>query len=296
MNAREIFDQAKTNGRAIGAFNAGNIEILKAIVQAARHQKTPVIVEASAREAQHFGSKNLLAVVDNFRFETGLPILTNFDHGPGLEECLQAIDFGYNLVHFDGSALPYEENIKITKLLVEQARPKGVLIEAEIDKIAGESLLHQDSAESLQATSAYTDPDKAADFVNRTECNLLAVFIGNLHGVYPQPPKLDIERLKIISQKVNCYLSLHGGSGLLEEDVKAAINLGVVKVNINTELRIAFRQTLENILRGSDEMAVYKIMVPVVAAVEKVVEGKIAIFNNRGLNDQVSSGFTPLKL
>lgn len=278
METLEILNKARAEGWAIGAFNAGNLEILKAVVAAAQNQNAPVIAETSGGEAEYFGMKNFLAVVENF----GLPVLTNFDHGPGLEECQNAIEAGYKMVHFDGSGLPYEENLKITKALVAQAHQKGVLIEGEIDRIGGESEAHDELAESVQATVNYTDPQKAADFVAQTGIDILAVFVGNLHGVYKTPKKLDLERLKMIRSLTACPFSLHGGSTLLEEDIKAAIALGVVKINVNTELRLAFRQTLENVLRGSDEAAVYKIMPPVIAAIQKVVEEKIKLFGSSG--------------
>jgi len=280
MNALEILTKAKNEGWALGAFNAGNLEIVKAIVQAAQNQKSPVILETSFGESQHFGIKNFLSVVENFREQTGLTILTNLDHGGGLEECQGAIEAGYNLIHFDGSGLPYEENVKITKALVEQAHSKGILIEAEMDKILGDSKFHEQEAESLQATGNYTNPQKAADFVAQTGCDILAVFIGNLHGTFRTEPKLDIERLKMVRSQVGCFFSLHGGSGLLDEDVKMAIEMGVVKVNINTDLRVAFKQTLENVLRGSEEYAIYKLMPPVMAAVQKIVEEKIQLFGS----------------
>lgn len=246
------------------------------------NQQASLIVETSSGEMEHFGMKNFLSLIDNYRQETDLEILTNFDHGPGLEECQAAIEAGYNLVHFDGSHLPYEENVKITKILVEQAHQKGVLVEAEMDRILGESRAHLETPESIQASGSYTDPDKAAAFVAETGCDILAVFIGNLHGVYQQEPRLDLERLRLIAQKVPCFLSLHGGSGLLEDDVKEAIQIGkIVKINVNTELRLAYRTTLENVLRGSDEVAIYKIMPPVIAAVQKVVEEKIQLFRQK---------------
>lgn len=278
-SAQEILAKAKNEGYALGAFNAGNLEIARAVVQAAQAKKSPLIIETSANEAEHFGIENFLDVAENLQSKTSVPILTNFDHGPGLEECQRAIEAGYNLVHFDGSQLPLEENIKITKVLVDQAHQKGVLIEAEIDKIMGESRFSEEVAETVQARGNYTDPAKAADFVSQTGCDLLAVFVGNLHGTYSTSPKLDLERLQLIHQQVPCFLSLHGGSGLLPADIQKAIKQGVVKVNVNTELRIAFRKTLENVLKGSEEIAIYKVMPPVIAAVQKVVEEKIDLFN-----------------
>lgn len=283
MTALEILTKAKNEGYALGAFNAANLEVIKAIAQASFNQQSPLILETSAGEIEYLGMKNLLSLVENYRQENNLEILTNLDHGPGLEECQNAIEKGYNLIHFDGSALPYEENVKITKILVEQAHEKGLLVEAEMDRIMGESKAHIEDPESIQAQSSYTDPEKAAAFVAATGCDILAVFIGNLHGVYQQEPRLDLERLGLIAGKVPCFLSLHGGSGLLPEDVQKAIQIGrIVKINVNTELRLAYRSTLENVLRGSDEVAIYKIMPPVIAAVQKVVEEKIQLFGSQG--------------
>jgi len=281
--ARQTIEQVKNRQVALGAFNAGNLELIKAIVGAAKAQQSPVIIETSAGEAAHFGIRNFLSVVENLRQETGVTILTNYDHGPGLEECQEAIEAGYNLVHFDGSKLPLEENIKITKVLVEQAHAKGALVEGEIDKILGKSIPHElEKAESVQASGNYTDPEKAAEFVAQTGIDILAVFVGNLHGTYRQPPKLDLNRLKMIAEKMSCLLSLHGGSGLLDEDVQKAIKVGqVVKINVNTELRVAYKETLENVLKGSEEVAIYKIMPPVMAAVQKVVEEKIQLFSGK---------------
>jgi len=245
--------------------------------------KSPLIVEASPGEIKFFGHKNFDCVIENFKKETGLPILANLDHALDLEEAQEGIEAGFELVHFDGSNLPYEENVKITKMVVEQAHQKQILVEGEIDKILGESAPHKEKAESVQASGNYTDPEKVADFVSQTGVDILAVFIGNLHGTYSQPPKLDLERLKMIAEKLPCFLSLHGGSGLLEEDIKQAIAIGkVVKINVNTELRVAYRETLENVLKGSEEVAIYKIMPPVIAAVQKVVEGKIQLFGSAG--------------
>lgn len=282
MTTREILEKATKEGWALGAFNAGSLEIVKAVVQAAQKYLAPVIAETSAGEAEHFGMDNFLDVVANFRQTSQIPILTNFDHGPGLEECQKAIEAGYSLVHFDGSNLPIEENVKITKALALQAHEKGILIEAEMDKIMGESRPHEEMAETIQASGSYTDPGRAADFVAQANCDILAVFVGNIHGTYQSQKKLDLERLRQIREKVPCFLSLHGGSGIVEEDIMAALKMGIVKVNVNTELRVALRETLENVLRGSDEVAIYKIMTPVIAAVQKVVEEKIKLFGAAG--------------
>jgi len=279
-----ILEKARQGGYALGAFNAGDLELVKGVIQAGIEQQSPLIIETSPGETKFFGPKNFDCVIENFKKETALPILANLDHALGLEEAQEGIEAGFELVHFDGSALPYEENVKTTKMIVEQAHQKGILVEGEIDKILGSSEPHpNEDAESLQASGHYTDPEKAADFVRQTGVDILAVFVGNLHGTYKEPPRLDLERLKIIAQKLACFLSLHGGSGLQDEDIKKAIQVSkVVKINVNTDLRTAYRETLENVLKGSEEVAVYKIMPPVMAAVQKVVEEKMQLFGSAG--------------
>lgn len=294
MTAQDILNLARSGGYALGAFNAGDLEIVKGVLQAGVEMKSPLIVEASPGEIKFFGYQNFESVIENFKKETGLPVLTNLDHSLGLEEAQEGIGSGFDLIHLDGSDLAYEENIKITKMVVEQAHQKSILVEGEFDKILGESAPHQEDAESVQAKGSYTDPEKAADFVSQTGVDILAVFVGNLHGTYKQPPKLDLERLKMIAAKLTCFLSLHGGSGLLDDDIKQAITVGkVVKVNVNTELRVAYRETLENVLKGSEEVAIYKIMPPVIAAVQKVVEGKIKLFCSEGKVEPPSTESPP---
>lgn len=291
MEAIEVLEQARKNRQAIGAFNAGSLEIVKAIAQAAKQKNSPVIVETSLNEANYFGKANFLSAIENIRQQSDLVILTNFDHGPGIEECQSAIDAGYQIVHFDGSGLPYEENVKITKNIADLAHQKGILLEAEFNKIPGSSEPHSEEGSQVQDQSQYTDPDMAADFFSKTGCDILAVFIGNLHGTYASEPRLDLPRLEEIKEKVGCFLSLHGGSGLPDNDVAEAIKMGVVKININTELRVVYKQTLENVLRGSEEVAIYKIMPPVIAAVQKVVEDKISLFSpisNASEDDEIN--------
>jgi len=279
MTAQEILTRAKNEGYALGAFNAGDLEILKAIIQAGVELQSPLIIEASPGEISFFGHQNFDGAIKNSKKETGLPILSNLDHCQSLEEAQKGIELGFDLVHFDGSKLPFEENLKVTKALVAEAHLKGILIEGEMESIPGESVPHEGN---LDLSQQYTDPAKAVDFVARTGVDILAVFIGNLHGTYQQE-KINVEHLGKIAEKLPCFLSLHGGSGITDEEIQRAIKVGkIVKININTELRIVYRQTLENVLKGSEEVAIYKIMPPVIAAVQKRVEEKIRIFGSEG--------------
>lgn len=282
MQLKDVLERAQSEGWALGAFNASNIETVKAIVQAANKLQAPVIIESSTGETEYFGAKNLVDIIQNYREELNIPIFVNLDHSQSEEASREGIEAGYELIHFDGSKLPFEENVAVTSRIVQTARAKGLLVEGEIDHIGGSSAPHlQESAESAQEQGSYTDPQKAVEFVQKTGVNIFAAFFGNVHGVYKNPPVLDFERLRAIREKVSCFLSMHGGSGIKDEDVKEAIRVGkIVKVNVNTEMRVAARVALEKTLEQTDEVAAYKFMPLVIEAVQKVVEEKIQVFGS----------------
>jgi len=284
MTAKEALTKAQKEGYAIGAFNAANIETLKAIVGAADKLRAPVIVESSHGETEFIGAENLVDLVKNYREETGLPIFINLDHAPSVEAAEEGIAAGFEMIHINASKLPYEENVAATKKVAEEAHAKGLLCEAELTPIEGSSAPHmQETIEEEQAKSKYTDPEQAQDFVSRTGIDTLAVSIGNVHGVYKTAPKLDLELLKRLTAELPCFFSLHGGSGIPDDQVRGAIGTGdIVKVNVNSEMRIAYRETLEKVLGKSDEVAIYKIMPDVIAAVQEVVEKKITLFGSAG--------------
>jgi fructose-bisphosphate aldolase class II len=285
MNAKEWLQKARSEGFAIGAFNVDNLEIFKAVVAAAKNKNSPVIVEFSEGEAKYFGLQNIVDLVQNAREETSLPILVNLDHGPDKEAVESAIDAGFEMVHFDGSKKPYEENLQITKEITPKAHAKGLTVEAEIDHIAGSSEVHKEQIMIEEIRQGFTDPERARKFVEETGIDIYAAFFGNVHGVFPAMPKTDLELLKNIREAVpNTFLSMHGGSGISDEEVRQAIAVGgIAKININTELRQAFRVSLEKALRESpDEYAVYKIMPKVITAIQEVVEHKIDIFGSGG--------------
>lgn len=285
MNRENIhfwLKKAKKEGFAIGAFNAANIETFKAIVGAAVKMSSPVIIEASHGEVEFVGGENLADLVKNAREETGLPIFTNLDHAPTVEDALEGIDWGFEMIHYNGSKLTLNKNIENTKRVVKAMGNKGV-VEAEINPIMGTSAAHmKETAEEIQKQGKYTDPVEAQKFVNETGIDILAAFVGNLHGVYKTAPKIDVERLKEIVEKAGCFLSLHGGSGIPDDQVRKAVESGVVKVNVNSEMRIMYRKTLEKVLKENDEVAIYKIMPEVILAVQKVVEKKIELFGSKG--------------
>ncbi len=284
MTAKDWLQKAKEEKFAIGAFNVGNLEGFKAIAQAAANKKSPVIIESSPGETDWMGAENVVDLAKNYSEEFGVPILVNLDHSLTLEDCQKGIDAGYALIHFDGSKLPLEENIEIAKKVVELAHAKGLTAEGELDHIGGSSEVHQESATEEAAKIPMTEPENAKRFVEETGIDIFAAFIGNVHGLYAGSSKnLDIERLKRIAEATGCFLSLHGSSGIPEDQVREAIQNGIVKVNLNTEMRQAFKDSFEQVLKDNpEEYAMYKAEGPVVEAIQKLVEHKIDLFGSAG--------------
>lgn len=280
--ALKLLTQAKQEHFSIGAFNAANLETLKAIVGAATALKSPVIIEASPGEADYMGLNKLVALARTFEEDSGIPIILNLDHGKDYDSCKKAIDAGFDYVHIDGSKLPLEENLRETAKLVQYAHARGVIVEGEMDHIEGSSEDHTaESTQDYQNPKLYTDPTKAQAFVETTGIDVFASFIGNLHGVFKDAERLNLDLLKSLNQKLpNTFFSLHGGSGVNDMDLKEAVQYGIVKVNVNTELRIAFKLTLQEALNSTTEIALYKLMEKPILEVQKVVEQKIKLFGS----------------
>jgi len=285
---KEILKKAQKEHYAIGQFNASNLEQIKAIVSAAYKLKSPVIIGTSEGESSFVGLRQAVALVEIYKKQTGLPIFLNLDHSHSLEKIKEAVEAGYNAVHFDGSGLSLEENISKTKEVVEyisqfpiSSSQPPILVEGELGYLRGSSALHKEKAEIKEED--LTKPDEALKFIKETGVDSLAVVIGNIHGIYAQMPKLNLERLKEIKDIVGerVFLVLHGGSGIPDKEIKEAIKLGIVKINVNTELRASWTQALKKSLESNpEEIVPYKIMPPVIEAVQKVVEEKIKLFGS----------------
>lgn len=284
MKTLRMLQKAKAGGYAIGAFNVSSIETLKAVTQAAQKLKSPIIIEASDGEVSYIGIKELVALVNLSREESGLPIILNLDHGKDFETCKKAIEAGFDYVHIDASKLSLEENIAITKEVVNLAHAHGVLVEGEMDHIEGSSEDHTNEDPTIfQKAGMYTNPQKACDFVERTGIDVFASFVGNLHGLYANEIRLNLDLLAKIQQALpNTFLSLHGGSGINDNDIRQAVKSNIVKINVNSELRIAYKMSLQESLNSSNEVAVYKLTPPAIQAVQDVVERKIRLFGSAG--------------
>jgi ketose-bisphosphate aldolase len=285
---KEILKQAQLNKYAIGSFNFSTAEILRAIIGAAKELKSPIIVSTSEGEAKFIGMREAVALVNAWQIATKLPIILNLDHGKSFEIIKKAVAAGYRAIHFDGSELDYEENIKQTKRVVDYIRNvektfnRQIIVEGELGYLPGSSMLHQEVLELKEQD--LTSPKKAADFIQRTGVDSLAIAIGNAHGIFTKSEEnLDLKRLAEIKETIkdNAFLVLHGGSGISDENIKKAIELGIVKININTELRLAYKEALEIELKKEPEQTTpYKILQPSFEAVKKVVEEKIKLFGS----------------
>ncbi|MCX6724400.1 MAG: class II fructose-bisphosphate aldolase [Candidatus Staskawiczbacteria bacterium] len=282
-NIKYYLEKAQKEQWAIGQFNFSDFTQMKAIVEAGEKMKSPLILGTSEGESKFFGLQEAVALRDVLRKKSGLPIFLNLDHGKSFEYLKEAIDAGYDMVHLDGSKLSLEENIKITKEVVKYARKKGVTVEGEVGRIGNDaSRLY--SEKFVIKEEDLTKPEDAFRFLKETKADLLAVSIGNFHGIEISgiDPNLKLDVLKEVREKIgDKFLVLHGGSGTPEEDITGAIKLGIVKININTELRLAFSGNLRRFLNSNkEEIAPYKFLVDSKDSVERLVERKINLFGS----------------
>jgi fructose-bisphosphate aldolase class II len=286
--ARELYARAKAEKFALGAFNIDNQETLIAIVKAAAAKKSPVLIQLSKGEADAIGLHNARCLVDNYRAEYNVEIYINLDHSPSVADAKAGIDAGFEFIHIDFSQAKKdasaEEIIAATKEVVEYAKTTGALVESEPHYFGGSSNVHDTAIDYEEIKKTFTKPEEAKGFIAATGIDTFAVAIGNLHGTYPVPKQLDLGLLeKIVAASPDTYFSLHGGSGTPDEQFRGAVARGINKVNINSDLRKAFRDTLEKVLADNPkEYAVVKLMGAVIDAVQAVVEAKIDSFGSAG--------------
>ncbi|MBQ4615761.1 MAG: class II fructose-bisphosphate aldolase, partial [Mailhella sp.] len=253
---KEMFDRAYKEGYAIGAFNVNNMEIIQGIMEAGAEERSPLILQVSAGARKYAGQNYIMKLVEAALADADIPVCVHLDHGPDFELCKACIDGGFTSVMIDGSHLPFEENIAITKKVVEYAHDRGVWVEAELGRLAGVE------EHVVSESSIYTDPDQAVEFVERSGCDSLAIAIGTSHGAYKfkGEAKLDFERLDKISNMMPGYpLVLHGASsvpqefvemanaygaklgdakGVTEDLLRQAAKSGVCKINIDSDIRL----------------------------------------------------------
>lgn len=285
LRARHLMQRSRQQKFAVGAFNIDNQETLIAIMRAAHAKNAPVLVEVSHGEVEAIGLENIRDLLDNYIDEYGVEAYLNLDHAPSVEDCKRAIDAGFEFIHIDISQADHdaseEDIIKKTAEVVEYAKFTGAIVESEPHYFGGSSNVHKEEIDYEEIKKTFSTPEGAKEFVAVTGIDTFAAAIGNLHGKYPAPKQLDLELLQKIREAIDCNISLHGGSGTPLHYFEEAAKIGVNKININSDMRYAFRKTLEDELqKHPDEFAVMKLMDAVKDAVQKVVEEKIEAFGS----------------
>lgn len=283
---KEYILEAEEKGIAIGHFNISNLEGVKAIVEAVTELKVPVIIGVSEGERNFVGVPEIAAIVKTEREKTGLPIFLNADHTHSFEAAKLAMDIGFDAITVDGSKLSLDENIKYVKSVVEYGltKEKDILIECELGYIGTSSEVHSEVPSDIAFDeNSLTNPDEAARIIRETNAFMLAPAVGNMHGMIGvgKDPKLNIKRIEEIRNATGVPLVLHGASGNSDEDVRNAIKAGCAVVHVNTELRVAFREGLEEGLeKNPDEVAAYKYEAEAVEEMKKVLIEKLKLFND----------------
>lgn len=285
--ARHLMQRSRQQKFAVGAFNIDNQETLIAIARAAQKLKAPLMVELSDGEVKALGLDNVRDMVDNYRAEFGIEMYINLDHAPTVEAAKRAIDAGFEFIHIDVSQANHDatdqEIIDATKEVVEYAKFTGALVESEPHYFGGSSNVHKEDIDYEEIKKTFSTPEGTKSFVDATGIDTYAAAIGNLHGKYPVPKVLDLELLQRIRDSIDCQISLHGGSDTPLHFFERAAQIGVSKVNINSDMRYAYRKAVEKVLQEHpEEFALVKLMDEVKDAVQVVVEEKIKAFGSEG--------------
>lgn len=282
---RDVLDQAQKNGVAIGHFNIADLVVLKAVFASARELNVPCMVGVSEGERGFVGVRQVAALVRSLREEFNYPIFLNADHTHSLAKALEAAKAGFDAIVFDASALPLEQNVRETRKAVEaiKANNPSILVEGEIGDIGTGSQIHEETPDLIKGL---TTAEEAKQFVESTGVDILAPAVGNMHGMLKSMvqgktrKRLDIDRIAQIKSAVQIPLTLHGGSGTDDEDLRKAISAGINIVHINTELRVAWRRGLEDGLsKQPDEVVPYKILATALEYVKQVVSSRLKLFN-----------------
>ena len=283
---RNVLTRLETDGAALGHFNVSDLVMLKAVVAAAGQVRVPILVGASEGERNFFGVRQLAAVVNSLREEFDVPIFLNADHTHSLAKAVEAARAGFDEIIVDFSALPFEQNVSNTKQALEaiKAINPGILVEGEIGDIGTGSEIHEEARSEFKLTTA----EEARLFVQSTGIDVLAPAVGNAHGMVESMVEgktkkhLDIERIAQIKKATRVFLTLHGGSGTDDDDFRKAIAAGINIIHVSTELRVAWKKSLQRSLAADPKDVVpYKILRPVVDSVAQVVGSRLRLFNEK---------------
>ena len=277
VNMNDILLPAKEGGYGVGFFNAVNMEMARAIIETAEELCAPVMIGTAEVVLPVMGLERVTEYLMPMAEKASVPVCVHYDHGLTFDKCMEALKMGFTSVMYDCSTASYRENVEKVAEMVRICHAMGVIVEGELGHVGDNA-----GAGKLENPSDYfTDPDTALDFVTRTGVDALAVAVGNAHGDYAFPPKLDFERIQVISEKTNVPLVLHGGSGLSDQDFQRAVNLGVSKVNIFTDIDKAGKRGIEAGI-AAGEKSITGLIPYEIAEMKKVVKEKMLLFGSDG--------------
>ena len=285
VKLKELLEHSEKHKYGIGAFNTTNLEITLGIVRAAVEKQAPVIIQVSETTIKYAGLKPITHIVQTIAKNeaVNVPVALHLDHGKTFRSVAECINAGFSSIMIDASDLPYDENVILTRTSVQYAHKRGVLAQGELGRISGS----EDTVKVSAKKASMTSPSQAHDFVNETKVDVLAVSVGNVHGITKmktEVPKLDLKRLQDIDYKVKVPLVLHGASGIPEKQIREAIKHSVRIINIDTEIRMAFTDSLKKTLK--DKPKSYdprKVLSPSMDAVQRVAAQKVEMFGSAGM-------------
>lgn len=277
MNA--FLPRAKKEGFAVGQFNINNLEYVQAIVAAGKELNSPLIFGASEGAIRYIGLKNVVALSKIAAEESGLPIALHLDHGSSFEVVMQCIRAGFSSVMFDGSHYPLEENIRLTKKVVEAAHAVGVSVEGELGTIGGV----EDDLDVADEDATLANPKDAIRFWEETRVDAMAIAVGTAHGIYKGEPKIRYDIIEEVANAIEAPIVLHGGSGVPDEAIRQSISRGVGKINVNTENQVASTKLVRELLtKNHDMIDPRKYLGPARDAIKETVKEKIRLFGSEG--------------
>ena len=279
-NMRTLLDAAREGGYAVGAFNIVDYATFRGVMEAAEEERSPVIIQTSASSTVKFyGYDALVGLARALAGNSPVPVALHLDHCKDMDMLKGTIDAGWTSVMIDASTYPFEENVAMTKTVVGWAHPKGVSVEGELGSIKGV----EDEIKVEERDAVLADPQKAAEFVERTGIDALAPAIGTAHGLYKGTPDIDFERLKKIVSLVDVPVVIHGGTGLSDDTFRKLISLGAAKINISTQLKLAYMQAFEDFKKENPGKAdPIKVQKAIVTAVKDVVKRFMRVFGSSG--------------
>lgn len=275
----EFLPRAKKEGFAVGQFNMNNLEFTQAIIEAAIEERSPLIFGASEGAIRYMGLNNVVALAKVAAEESGLPVALHLDHGSSFEMVMKCIRAGFSSVMFDGSHYPLEENIRLTKKVVEAAHAVGVSVEGELGTIGGV----EDDLNVAEEDAMLAKPEEAIRFWEETQVDAMAIAVGTAHGMYKGEPKIRFDIIEKVSKNIEAPIVLHGGSGVPDESIRKSIALGVGKINVNTENQVACTNVIRDILGAKPEVIdPRKYLGPARDAIKEVIKQKMRLFGSSG--------------